>query len=331
MPNTPHPANTLSLVADIGGTNTRVALARGTELLEGSIRRYANAGVPGLETVLRRYIAEEGDVDCAATCVAVAGPVRDGVGIMTNLDWTIDRETLIRATKAEHCAILNDLQAQGHALGHVAEQNLREIIPAPAHAPSDAAAQLVIGVGTGFNMAPVLNAHGGRLVTPSECGHANLPIRNEAELRLCQFVETAHGFPAVEDVLSGRGLARVYQFLGHEAGDNRELSAADIMAAVGDGSDPRAIEAARLFVRILGTVAGNLSLIQLPFGGVFLVGGVARAMAPYLLEYGFADAFRDKGRFAGFMQNFSVTVIEDDYAALTGCAGFLAQSSIGKA
>jgi glucokinase len=175
-------------------------------------------------------------------------------------------------------------------------------------------------------MAPVLNAHGGRLVTPSEAGHANLPIRNEAELRLCQYVETAHGFPAVEDVLSGRGLERIYRFLGHEARDERELLAADIMAAVADGSDPRALDAVKLFVRILGTVAGNLSLIQLPFGGVFLVGGVARAMAPYMDEFGFAQAFRDKGRFAGFMQNFSVTVIEDDYAALTGCASFLAQT-----
>lgn len=323
MPMTPHPADTLSLVADIGGTNTRVALARGPALLQGSIRRYANADMPDLETVLRRYIAEEGDVDCAMACVAVAGPVRDGIGAMTNLDWTIDRDTLMRATKAEHCAILNDLQAQGHALGNVATQNMRAIIPVLGNKAPDTAAQLVIGVGTGFNMAPVLNAHGTRLVTPSEAGHANLPIRTAAELRLCEFVEKAHGFPAVEDVLSGRGLERIYRFLGHEKSDERALCAADIMAAVDNGTDLRAVEAAQLFVHILGTVAGNLALIQLPFGGIYFVGGVARAMAPYLNEFGFTEAFRDKGRFAEFMQNFSVTVIEDDYAALAGCARFL--------
>ena len=95
------------------------------------------------------------------------------------------------------------------------------------------------------------------------------------------------------------------------------------MAACADGSDPRAIEAATLFTRILGTVCGNLSLIQLPFGGVFLAGGVARAFAPYLAQFGFAEAYRDKGRFAGFMGNFKVSVIEDDYAALTGSAAHL--------
>ena len=96
------------------------------------------------------------------------------------------------------------------------------------------------------------------------------------------------------------------------------------MAACKAGSDDRAAEAASIFVRLLGTVAGNLALIHLPFGGVFLAGGVSQAFAPLLKPYGFDDAFRDKGRFAGFMGNFGVTVIEDDYAALTGCASHLA-------
>lgn len=318
---TKHPANHYSLVADIGGTNTRVALADGRNLLPESIRRYRNTDYPGLETVLRQYVADEGDVDTRAACVAVAGPVRDGRASMTNLDWAIDRETLARATSAQTVAILNDLQAQGHALGHLDPANLRSILTGPES--NENAAKLVIGVGTGFNAAPVYDTAAGRLVTPSESGHANLPIRTEQELRLCQFVSSAHGFPAVEDVLSGRGLERVYAFLGQEAGDHVEAKAADIMAACADGSDPRAIEAAKTFTRILGTVAGNLSLIQLPFGGVYLVGGVARAFAPYLIQFGFGDAFRDKGRFAGFMGNFAVNVIEDDYAALTGCASHL--------
>lgn len=316
-----HPKDTYALVADIGGTNTRVALAAGRKLVPNTIRRYSNADYPGLETVLRRYIADEDGVDPIAACVAVAGPVRDSSATMTNLDWTIDKETLSRATNAENVSILNDLQAQGHALGHLDSTNVRTLIDGPSgHAN---AARLVVGVGTGFNAAPVFETENGRLVPPSESGHANLPIRDERELRLCQFVSDAHGFPAVEDVLSGRGLERVYAFLGQESGSPAEKKAQDIMSACADGTDPNAIEAARLFSRILGTVCGNLSLIQLPFGGVYLVGGVARAFAPHLSEFGFADAFRDKGRFAGFMSNFSVHVVEDDYAALTGSAAHL--------
>ena len=216
---------------------------------------------------------------------------------------------------------MNDLQAQGHALGHLPADKIRDILP--GHAADKNATKLVIGVGTGFNAAPVFDTTDGRLVPPSESGHANLPIRTEQELRLCQYVSNAHGFPAVEDVLSGRGLEHVYRFLGQESNDPVEKSAKDIMDAYTAGTDARAIEAAKIFTRILGTVAGNLSLIQLPFGGIYLVGGVARAFAPFLGTLGFSEAFRDKGRFAGFMSNFPVSVVEDDYAALTGSAAHL--------
>ena len=315
-------ADVFSLVADVGGTNTRVALARGDAIDTGTVRRFSNAEHAGLASVIEDFIAEMGGVDCNAAAVAVAGPVRDEVGTLTNLDWRIDKPTLARATKAERVSIMNDLQAQGQALGHLPPENVVTVLDGPDPGPH--AAKLVIGVGTGFNAAPVWEAEQGRLVPPSECGHANLPIRTEADLRLAHFVESAHGFPGVEDVLSGRGLERIYRWLGQEAGEPSELSAARIVAAAADGSDSKAVEAARTFVRILGTVCGNLSLIHLPFGGVYLIGGVARAFKPWLDGAGFADAFRDKGRFAGFMRNFAVHLIEDDYAALTGMASFLA-------
>ena len=316
-------ADVFSLVADIGGTNTRVALARGDRVDETSVRRYANAVHPGLASVIALYVEEMECVDCAAAAVAVAGPVRDGVGSLTNLDWTIDRDTLAKATRAERVSIMNDLQAQGQALGHIPPDRCATLIEGPDHGPH--AAKLVVGVGTGFNAAPVWEAEQGRLVPPSECGHVSLPIRTEADLRLCQFVETAHGFPAVEDVLSGRGLERIYKWLGHEDGATAEKSAADIVTDAHSGADPRAVRTAEVFVRLLGTVVGDLALTHLPFGGVWLIGGVARAFTPWLAAAPFAQAFRDKGRFAGFMGNFGVGLIEDDYAALTGLASFLAR------
>ena len=170
------------------------------------------------------------------------------------------------------------------------------------------------GTGVGLAIAEIL-AHAGARVT--------VMGRTEADLRLCHFVETTHGFPAIEDVLSGRGLERVYRWHATEAGLPAERSAAEIMAACGSGDDPVANDTVQTFIRILGTVCGNLALVHLPFGGVYLVGGVARAMAPHFQTFGFADAFRDKGRFAGFMQNFAVNIVEDDYAALIGLISHL--------
>ncbi|WP_422073307.1 glucokinase [Tranquillimonas rosea] len=314
----------LALVADIGGTNTRVALARGAIVETGTVRRFRNADHDGLAPLLSAYLAGSSEgAGCTAACVAVAGPVRNGRGSLTNLDWTIDEETLSRAAGANDVAILNDLQAQGHALGRLAADAVTPLVSA-----GDAAAagdKLVIGVGTGFNAAAV-HEEGlpRRLVTPSESGHAGLPVRDERMLRLARFVETAHGFPAIEDVLSGRGLERIHAWLSDEAGTRATHDSRAIIDDLADRSDATATEAVRVFVRLLGEVAGDLALIHLPFGGIYLVGGMARAVAPVAQEFGFAEAFHAKGRFAEFMQAFPVSLVEDDYAALTGCASHLA-------
>lgn len=316
-----YPANTTTLVADIGGTNTRVALALGSQVIAASVRRYPNKDFPGLATVLRKYIADQGTVAPRAACVAIAGPVRQGIGHLTNLDWHIDEATLRDAAGSEHVFILNDLQAQAYALGHISTDKLVPVLKGVPAAPNTA--MMVVGVGTGFNAAPVYQTPKGRIVPPSEAGHANLPVRTADDLDLCRFIEGAHGFAAVEDVLSGRGLERIYAWLGSDAGSPQDLAAADIMAACRSHADPYAERAVQVFIKTLGTVCGNLTLINLPFGGIYLVGGVARAMAPYLSQFGFEAAFRDKGRFADFMTTFSVTIVEDDYAALTGCAAFM--------
>ncbi|MBM9594387.1 glucokinase [Roseitranquillus sediminis] len=314
----------LVLVADLGGTNTRVALARGKTVLPETVERFLNAGYDGIDRILADYLrASEHAGECRGACVAVAGPVHDGRARITNLGWVIDRDTVGRATRAGTVAVLNDLQAQGHAIGHIDQSQLTSIFE--GEAADRLATKLVVGIGTGFNAAPVYDTESGRFVPAAEAGHASLPVRTDAQVRLARFVESAHGFAAVEDVLSGRGLERVYAWLGEEAGDARSQTARGITASCASGDDPRAEAAVRTFSQMLGVVTGDLALNYLPFGGIFLVGGVARSFAPYLPRMGYREAFRDKGRFASFMDTFSVTVVEDDYAALTGCATHLAQ------
>lgn len=319
----------LALVADIGGTNTRVALADGKTVRADSISRFANADFPSLEPILARYLSEAGVSRVDGICVAAAGPVRDGVAEMTNLNWTITSTGLASVSGAGQTAILNDLQAQGHALGHIAPANLRCLIEAPQQA---GASMLVVGVGTGMNAAPVHETPWGRVVAASECGHKSMPVQTDQDFRLMRFLETygnhAHGFAGVEDAIAGRGLERMHAFVTSEAGALQDIKAAEIMAAIAAG-DPLARETARLYVHVLGNELGNLSLIHLPFGGVYLIGGVARAMTPYMAEMGLSHAFRDKGRFSDFMTGFAVYVVEDDYAALTGCAAYLANGGKG--
>ncbi|MBF9058998.1 glucokinase [Rhodobacterales bacterium HKCCSP123] len=309
----------LSLVADIGGTNTRVSLARGPLVDRATVTRYTNADHADLGSVLTAYLDETGVTPGQITgvCVAAAGPVHDGVAKLTNLDWRIDRATLARTLTAGKVAVLNDLQAQGHAIGNIDAADLDTVIPqpeAPAHAT-----KLVVGLGTGFNACPVFDTEGGRFVPPSEAGHVSLPSCGGRMSALIEAMNRDHGFASVEEVLSGRGISYLHRVLHGE-----EATPAEIMQRMGDG-DAQAGQTGAALVEIIGTVVGDLALSHLPFGGIYLVGGVTRAVAPHLARFGFADHLRNKGRFSGFMKQFGVFVLRDDYAALTGCASHLAR------
>ena len=316
-----HPKDHLNLVADIGGTNTRIALANGAALVPETAVKYANSNYSGLNDILRQYILDQGNVDCAGVCVAVAGPVRDGIGHMTNLNWTIDRKMLTDATNAEQVAILNDLQAQGHGLSHLPDAMLLPVLSTPSSAQN--AARLVVGVGTGFNAAVVYHTRLECLVPPSEVGHTDLPVQCQQDFDLLPHIKSTHGFCANDDVLSGRGLESIYQFQAARYGQNDTPKAAEIMGRANNKADEVVRAALQQFIRLLGSVTANLALTYLPFGGISFSGGVARAMAPFLQDFGFSEAFVDKGRFSEFMSDFPVSVILDDDAALTGCASFL--------
>jgi glucokinase len=304
-----------TLVIDIGGTNTRIALARGPRVAGDSIRRYRNAEIGTLEAAIAAYRAETGAAPYAV-CVAGAGPVRDAVLELTNLAWTIDRAAVMAATGAEVVAILNDLQAQGHALDALPAASVTEILPGAPSGPQ--AARLVINVGTGMNIAPVYRLGGQTLVPPAEAGHTLLPAQSAEELRLSAFLTERHGYPSVEEALSGRGIEALYAFVS-----GTERRNADIIETL--DTDPHAQHALRLFIVMLGRVAGNLALTTLPFGGIYFVGGVMRHVTPHLAAMGFAEAFADKGRFGPFMKQFPVRVVSDDYAALTGCAAHMSE------
>ena len=305
------------LVADVGGTNTRVALARGRTLVAASTERFRNAEFTGLDTVLQAFL-DRHRTRPARAAIALAGRVQGTQAEMTNLGWQVDAGALAKATGIAQIALLNDLQAQGHALAYLPQTHLRRL---RAGIPEDGP-KLVIGLGTGVNAAPVYAAVAGHIVPPAEAGHIHLPLRGPVDYRLADWLIARRGFASVEDVLSGSGLERLYAFHAQEAKSGRTLNAEQIMAAM-EAGDALACATGRHYVRLLAQVTADLALITLPSSGVYLIGGVARAFAPWLERFGFESAFTDMGRFSDLVTRFPVAIVEDDYAALSGCAAYL--------
>ncbi|MCP5036763.1 MAG: ROK family protein [Rhodobacteraceae bacterium] len=314
------------MLADIGGTNTRLALALGGKLSPTSVQRLKNEEFGSFEALLSAYLATQNDITFptfAGAAVALAGPVENGTGVMTNLKWRVERECLTRLTGTKNILILNDLQAQGYALAHL---DPADTVPILSKGPATKdATKLVVGLGTGFNAAVVFALPGGQFVPPSEAGHTDLPVRSKTERELAAYVAHDGAGAAIEDLLSGRGLGRAYGFFAGTAKDAPPADPAWVIEAAKVGTDRHAVQALRIFIRLLARTVADLALIHLAHGGIYLVGGVARAVTPFLQDHGFEQAFHDKGRFADFLTDFSVTLVRDDFAALKGCLQALAE------
>lgn len=315
-----HTLGKSTLVADIGGTNSRLAMASNGCLETDSIQKYRNEEVSSFNDVLERYLDSAPAVDLAAICVAVAGPVRDGFASLTNFDWTIGAKAISESTGISNVFVINDMQALGHSLEHICASKTHEVISKQSE-PAVAATKLVVNIGTGFNSATVLDTANGLLVAPSESGHSSLPVATEQQFELLKALRQDSGFASIECVLSGRGLETLHSWLNGRHGVGAKFASNDALTA-NFGRDAACDATGRLFVEILGAVVGNLALVHLPFGGIYLAGSVAKATAQVLDTLGFREAFLSKGRFSSFMEEFSVSVIMDDDAPLRGSADF---------
>ncbi len=306
----------INLVADIGGTNTRVAAAKGKLLLADTFRRYRNRDFDGPSEILEDFTNSTGIPEFRNFCVAVAGPVLDGCAKMANIDWTIDGAAIGKKMNISTVLLINDLTALGHSLSSLKKS---ELLPVLAGAkPKAGEARLVVNIGTGFNTSTVLTTSAGEIVASAECGHASLPAHSRIDFDLHEFLSARTSFVCIEDILSGRGIETVYAWLSKRDGGKRGLSAAEISNRF--GADALADRVGRVITKILGTVVGDLALMHLPYGGIYLTGSVAKALGPSLERFGFAAAFMNKGRYTPLMAKFSIRLIDNDFAPLLGCA-----------
>lgn len=302
------------LVADIGGTNTRVGLADASGLRADTTRRFKNRDNQSFMAVLEAYLDELQPGRLRGACAGAAGPVKDGSAELTNLDWEINRDSMQALTGAEVVDVINDLPAQGLSLDDLTDETTKVLRAGKV----EAGPRLVVGLGTGFNIVPVHRV-GDVLLAPScEAGHETLPYRQE-QAELCEWLRENRGYPSVEMALAGQGIENIYEF---HAGQSKP--AADVVAGYHDG-DAACQATMKDYVAILGRVVGDHSLVQLPFGGIYLTGGVSRSVAPILDELNFSKHLTEKGRFSDLVGSFQINLIDDDFAALKGCARHLRQ------
>ncbi|MEL6101482.1 MAG: glucokinase [Pseudomonadota bacterium] len=294
------------LVADVGGTNTRVGLAGPDGVQATTVRRYRNENYDSFTAVAQDYLRDH-DVP-SAMAVAIAGPVTSHTAHLTNRDWDFDTQHLGRDLTVSNVFLLNDLAALGHALPILPFSAMTSLTD---DARADGQQALIVGLGTGFNVSLVhLRTEE---VFEAELGHASLPY--SVVRVLTPHVADVDVFQTVEHLFSGQGLRRLDESLGGGGRKPEEI----VLRA-----DPVSAKTMDLMASALAVFVREIVYQYMPRAGLYFNGSLARTMLGPDYRETVLSVLRADTRFAGRFASVPVFTLTEDAAALHGCARYLA-------
>ena len=353
---------TILLAGDIGGTKTILRLTQSvpqkaphkppdqTSLYE---QTYVSQLFPHLIPMVHDFLAAASvklgrQIVPEKACFAIAGPVVHNHCKLTNLNWVLEARSLEQALHIAPIALINDFVAIGHGVLGLSEQDLHTLQPGSPDAQAPIA---VIGAGTGLGQAFLIrhsaHHHQGYRVFSTEGGHADFAPRLALEFQLLRYLLETHDIDRVsaEQVVSGMGIVSIYQFLrsremAKESSDmtalfkawkqeiGQEKKTIDLAAAISKAAlqnqDDLCRRTMELFVQAYGAEAGNLALKLLPYGGLYIAGGIAAKNLP-LLHPLFLEAFVAKGRMQPLLEQIPARVVLNKKVGLIGAALCAAQ------
>lgn len=315
------------MVADVGGTHLRLALADpgGTGRLVGdSVAVLPVGDFPDFARAARHWLEAVGARPQQAV-LAFAGPLQGDAIHMTNHPWVIERAATARALGLQRLEFLNDFSAMALGVATGSRAQLQPLgaagVPGAGARPDQVLA--VLGPGTGLGVGALVLRAGVPLPLSGEGGHAGLAPRTALEVELVEALAARFGRVTNEHVLCGPGLVNLYRAWCAVHGLGCRLdSPRAVTAEAGRDPDSTAAHVLRLFCELLGSVAGDQVLTFGAWDGLYLAGGLALPVLPWLREGGFRRRFEDKGQHAALLRSVPVGVATDPLAGLRGAAAW---------
>lgn len=311
------------LAGDIGGTKTLLALVGHDGVV--CERRYPSRAWGDFPALLRAFLDEAGAKNIASACFGVAGPVEDNRAKVTYLPWLIDGPALAAAFGIGRVAVVNDFAAAAQGVAALGQDDLFTL---QEGRPQQGAPRLLIGAGTGLGVAALVPEGEGWRTVGGEGGHIGFSPADADQLAVWRHLAHPGGRVTAENVISGPGLAAIYASLDKVSPGGTAITDPAAIAAAA-ATEPRARRALDIFIAAYGAFAGDLALLFMARGGVYLGGGIAPKILPSLQEGGFVRAFRQRGAHAGLMADFPIRVVTDERLGLLGALSIAAVHTKG--
>lgn len=308
------------LLGDIGGTNARFSMVGAHKNDEQIFPTDKVCDFHNIDDAIEQRILPLVREKPQSLILAVAAPVEGDVTPLTNSHWFIDPKALIRRFAFKSVVVINDFEAQALATTTFDDVYLKKIGNGTVIKHG---ARVVLGPGTGLGVAGIAYANKKYLPVSSEGGHVDFAVRTPRDLALFPHFLGNHERVSAEEILSGRGLIRIYEAICAVDKVKATLDKADaISGAAHHASQPQAREAVSLFLSYLARFAGDFALIFKAHGGIYIGGGIIPKIMNLIDERTFRAQFEDKAPHRNLLATIPILIMTHPRAALEGMAAF---------
>lgn len=306
------------MVADVGGTNTRLALWDVNKNSLRARRDYLNADFANFDAVIAAWMADLAEPPPTRACVAIAAPPFDDLVAMQNTTWSFSIREISHQFSFDPLRVINDFEANAYGLPHLSSDDMTTIHQGKSGGSGKLAA---VGPGTGLGGAAFGLVAGQPTASACEPGHMSLAPATPMEMELFSLLMKEHSVIHAELLLSGRGLPRLYRAVATVMGDDAEdLDAPEISARALAEECDTSLLTMETFCALLGSICGDFVLAHGAYGGLYLCGGILPQMVPLLSNSTFQSRFAAKGEMQEYLQAVPIHVIISGRAGLLGAA-----------
>lgn len=327
---------------DVGGTKTLIAhtttpdsgvLAKKLYGFGNVSTRhyYANASYSSLTEIIRDHLDKYNlNARETAVCIAGAGPVKNNAIEMTNRSWSIHADDIFNSFQFRQVFLINDLEAMVYAIDGIEPVHMITLNRGKKIEHGNVAV-IAAGTGLGESIGVTPPHSDSRFAIATEGGNTAFSPADDFEIELLKYLRAENAHISWEDILSGKGLSRLYEFLLHAGGernsdtqkDMETKNPAEVISARGlSGEDPVCSRALQIFVSVYASEAGNLALRSLSYGGLYIAGGIAPGLAPLMQDGLFMNRFLNQGKLRSLLETIPVYLVTNPEYGVLGAINF---------
>lgn len=310
------------LIADIGGTNARFALADDSTQQFSNAQTLEAAEFEHVSDAIDTYLHSHNITQLQAISLAVAGPIRNEKVVFPNSHWEVDCKDLRARYTIQQAHLLNDWEAISYSLSSLNADDISDIGGTWQTLAQTDYTVGALGPGSGLGMSGLLRRDGKLIPLVTEGGHAGFSPENQLQGEILSYLHQKFDDRiSRERLLSGPGIVNIHEALCEIHGaENPGVSAADIAVAGINKRDAICEETFDLFFEVLGQVAGDIALALGAYQGIFIGGGICQRYPEPLADSKFRKGFENKGRHSDLMRDIPTWLITHKNPGLLGAS-----------